>query len=165
MFQIDKAVAKIANFNPRCERHGDDTVPAGDIKITLRVHSAALDAFDPALRKFLFRKPNLEGEQVPLIEGDTLTALARPNLKPLQLTDEFGGYKLTISQGLEASDGLHFDDVTIKGFKFTAINGGAVEIDFSAAVHESDQFGDLCNLIQNVVDVTLTPPEASKKLV
>lgn len=164
MLQLTSVQAKLASFNPRAEKHGDENVPAGDLKFELRTHSSVLDAFDKSYRPFLFRKPDLEGEQQPLLEGDKLTALAKPNLKPLKLDEEFTGYTLHISRGLEASAGLRLVDVGLSNFVFEAISGGSVAITFSATVHpDADEAGELCSLIQEIVDITLEPPQADAK--
>lgn len=164
MLQLTNVQAKLASFNPRAEKHGDENVPAGDLKFELRTHSSVLDAFDKSFRPFLFRKPDLEGEQQPLLEGDTLTALAKPNLKPLTIDEKFTGYTLRISRGLEASDGLHLVDVEVSNFKIEPISGGSVSLTFSATVHpDADEAGELCSLIQEIVDITLEPPQADKQ--
>src|SRR5688572_10169398 len=98
--------AKLAVFTPHVERHGDESKPAASIKFQVTGHSSLLDAFGRSYRPFLFREPGL-GEQPGLPLGDDkLTALAKPNLKPLVLDEEFPGYTIRISIGLEASDDI-----------------------------------------------------------
>ena len=163
-FALTKHVAKIDSFNPRAEKHGDENVPAGDIKFSLKGHSSLLDLFDGSYRPFLFRKADLAGEQQPLLEGDTLTALAKPNLRPLSLDEDFPGYTLEISVGLELSKPLRLTDVELSGWKFEAIEGGSVGITFSATVHgDADDFGAICQQIQNTVEISLEPPKASSQ--
>jgi len=160
-FALQNHQAKIASFNPRAEKHGDENVPAGDIKFEVKAHSSVLDLFDPSYRTFLFRKADLAGEQQPLLEGDKLTALAKPKLKPLSLEEDFPGYTLTIGSGLEAIEPLVLSDVELSSFKFEPIEGGSVGITFSATVHgDADDFGEICQQIQNLVDITLEPPKA-----
>jgi hypothetical protein len=160
-FTLKKQQAKISSFNPRAEKHGDENVPAGDIKFEVKAHSSVLDTFDPSYRPFLFRKADLVGEQQPLLEGDKLTALSKPNLKPLSLDEDFPGYTLTIGSGLDSIEPLVLTDVELSSFKFEAIEGGSVSITFNATVHgDADDFGAICQQIQNLVDITLDPPKA-----
>lgn len=159
MFQLTNHPCKIDNYVPRAEKHGDENVPAGTLKLSTRVHSKVLDTFDPSYRAFLFRKAEAGGDQQPLLPGDDLVALAKPMLKPLQLDEDFPGYRLQVSAGLDCSDPLTLD-AELSGFVFEAHSGGSVTLKFSAAVHpDADAAGVLCNAIQKTVDVTLTPPE------
>lgn len=161
-FQLSRQPAKIDSFNPRAEKHGDENVPAGDIKITVTGHSSMLDAFDPKLRPLLYRKPDLSGEQQALLEGDDLTALALPNLKPLQLDEDFPGYTLEISAGLDFSQPLVLSDVKLSNFKFAPENGGSLKVSLSAACHpDEEQAGVLCSLIQETPYISLQPPVAA----
>lgn len=163
MFELSNHQAKIANFTPRAEKHGDENVPAGSVRIEVTAHSSILDTLDPGLRTFLFRKPGV-GEQPSLIEGDNLTSLARPSLKPLKLDEDFPGYTLEINTGLDMSEPLRLVDVELSSFSIEAMNGGSVTVAFSAACHpDADESGALCQLIQNVVDVTLVPPKAGEE--
>jgi hypothetical protein len=120
--------------------------------------------FDPSYRPFLFRKAEHAGDQPSLIEGDNLTSLAKPNLKPLRLDEDFPGYVVRIGSGLELGSDLVLKDAELSNFVFEAIEGGSVSISFSATVHpDADQSGELCQQIQNLVDLTLEPPVAAEQ--
>lgn len=156
---LSKHTANLANYNPHVERHGEDAVPAASLRIEITGHSSLLDAFDPSYRQFLFRKPDLAGELQALLEGDDLTALAKPNLKPLVLDEEFPGYTLRISVGLEASEDIVLADAKLSNFVLEAINGGSVTISFTANTHpDEEQAGVLYTLQQQDIELTLEPP-------
>lgn len=158
-FSLNNHPCVIASFNPRSEKHGDENVPAGDIKLSTRVHSSVLDQFDPSYRSFLFRKADHEGEQQALLEGDTLTSLAKPKLAPLSLKEDWPGYRLVIGSGLDLGHPLVLTDVELSNFKIEAMEGGSVALSFSATAHpDADAAGALCQAIQDTVDVTLEPP-------
>lgn len=157
--QLEKQACKIDSFNPRAERHGENKVPAGDLKITVSGHSSLMEQFVPGLRKILFRKPDLVGEQQSLIEGDDLTQVAHPNMKPIVLDEDWPGYRLELDGGLEFSQPLVLTEVTLSTFKLEAINGGAVKLSFSASSHpDEEQSGALCQLIQQERYIRLVPP-------
>lgn len=165
MFKLKDHPCKIDDYNPRAEKHGEENVPAGTITLSTRVHSSVLDQFDPSYRTFLFRKAESGGEQQPLIPGDDLVSLAKPNLKPLVLSEEFPGYTIELGAGLEASKPMRLTDVKLSAFRFEANSGGSVALKFSVAVHpDSEEAGALCSGIQETVDVTLTPPEVQEPL-
>lgn len=164
MFALKNHLAKIASFNPRAEKHGEDNVPAGDIKFEVTAHSSVLDEFHGGFRKFLFCRPRA-GEQpgLPFSEGDNLTSLSLPNLKPQRLAEDFPGYTLQIASGLDTGEPLKLTEVELSNFVFEPLNGGSVTITFSATCHpDADASGELCQLIQNVVDITLTPPDRAQ---
>ena len=158
MFELEKANAKIANVNPRAEKHGEENKLAADIKIELQLHNSALDSFDDKLRKALFRKPG-KGEQQDLIDKDALTAVQFPRVGEISWDEEFPGYDLEIGSGLGLAEPLFVSDVTLKKFRFGPLEGGSVNVSFNVICHPSaDEIGQLCTLIQSDAEITLTPP-------
>lgn len=100
MFSLENQQAKIASFNPRAEKHGEENVPSGDLKLEVTCANAMLDHFDKGLRKMLYRKP-ASGEQtdLPLSDTDGLTQRKFPHLSPLKWDEDFPGYTLSIDSG------------------------------------------------------------------
>ena len=45
MFQLDQQQAKVTSFNPRAEKHGEENVPAGDVRFQVACPNTVLDAF------------------------------------------------------------------------------------------------------------------------
>lgn len=164
MFSLDNHQVRIANVNPRAEKHGDENKLATDIKIELKASNGVLDEFDQALRGALYRKPG-KGEQQDLIAGaDGLTAVKFPLLGAVAWEDEFTGYELEIPSGLGLTDPLILVDITLKKFRFEPLEGGSVSITFNAICHpDADECGQLCALIQEEVALTLTPPTAQEQ--
>lgn len=164
MFSLENQEAKIASFNPRAEKHGEENVPSGDLKVEITTHSSVLDHFDKALRKLLYRKPS-SGEQsdLPLGDSDGLTQRKFKHLAPIKWDEDFPGYRLSIDSGLGIKDPLELDDVELSGFVFEALDGGSVGITFRASFHpEPEQAGLLCSMIQETVEITLIPPDAEE---
>lgn len=165
MFGLEEQQAKIVSFNPRAEKHGDENVTAGDLKIECTSHSSVLDHFDKNLRKLLYRKPS-SGEQsdLPLGDSDGLTARKLPRLAPLRWDEDFPGYLLRIVTGLAVDEVLELEDVELSGFAFEAMEGGSVAITFRASFHPDGRAsGKLCQLIQKTVEISLTPPESESQ--
>jgi len=163
MFNLTKHQAKIASFNPRAEKHGEENVTAGDIKLEATVHSSTLDLFDKKLRPMFFRKAEI-GEQQSLIEGDDLIGLRLPQVKSLNWDEDFPGYTIEIGSGLDIGKPLVIHEVELSKFKFEPAEGGAVKVTFSASFHpDAALAGALCALIQDTVELTLTPPSAQQQ--
>ena len=155
-FHLPKTLAHIDSFTPRAEKHGKkQTRPAGTLKLTVSAHSSILDYFGTQYRPFLFRKPAAGEEQT-----SDLTEIAEPKLESLKLREKFPGYQLQIDTGMELAEPTVLDDVELCAFTFEAVRGGVVKVSLQANCHPSndEEFGVLCKLIQNKVDVTLIPP-------
>lgn len=158
MFQLDNAKAFVDSYTPIAEKHGDECKMAGSIKLSLQLHNSALDTFHKDLRPALFRKPS-KGEQQDLIDKDGLTALKFPRLGSLSWDEDFPGYEIELAGGLGLTEPLFLADVTVKKLKFEPLEGGSVQVSFSVVCHpDSAEAGQLCQLIQSDVEVTLVPP-------
>lgn len=161
MFSLTDHLTKICHFSPRMEKHGDENVLAGTLKLETTCHSSVLDNFDKSLRKLLYRKP-APGEQadLPLGDSDGLTARKLPQLLPLKWDEDFPGYKIAIQSGLALDEVIKLDDVEIHGFAFEALDGGSVTVRWSANFNQDGRTsGKLCQLIQETVELSLMPPE------
>jgi len=159
MFELNDAAAKVANFNPRAEKHGEENKLAGDLKLVVIVGNNVLDYFQKGLRQALYRKP-AQGEQQDLIEGsDGLTGVKFPKLGTLAWDEEYPGYELVIGSGLGLSEPIVISDVMLKRLRFEPLEGGSLQLTFSAVFHPTkDEAGALCGQIQNEVQVTLVSP-------
>lgn len=161
MFELQNAAAKVANFNPRAEKHGGENVTAGDIKFEVTASSGVLDHFHADLRAALYRKA-VAGEQQDLIDGaDALVAVKFPRVGSLAWDEEFPGYEIELdADGLGLSEPLLLVDVTLKKFRFEPLEGGSVAITFNAICHpDAEDAGTLCQLIQDDVELTLRSPK------
>lgn len=160
MFQLQEARARIANVNPRAEKHGDENKLACDIKVEVTLSGDALNAFDPGLRAALYREVR-KGEQaeLPGIGDSKFGAVRFPMLKPVNWDEEFPGYTLLVGAGLGLSDPVELADVMLRKFTFLPLTGGSLEMTFSVVAHpEADEVGALCTMIQDDAVLTLTPP-------
>jgi len=178
MFMTHKQAAKCVNYNATAEKLGKkDFRPVGDVKFRIVVPNTVLDEFGPDYRTFLYSRANArrvtrdkdapdQHELVPAPD-DGLTELKHQNLKPLELSEKFTGYGMTVSSELELSEPLDFDDVTLTGFVFKAMPGGSLQITFRARVTElsPEDSGDLHFLSRKDVLLTLVPPAAAPRQV
>lgn len=165
MFELDQTQIRILNFNPRVEKHGEENVPAGDLKIEVTVHNGVLDAFDKSLRSMLYRKPT-KGEQTDLEfpGSDGMTQLRLPHLAPQKWDEDFPGYTIKIIEGMGLSDPITLTGCELSHFTFEAKEGGSVQITFRASFqHDRGQAGALCELIQETVEASVIPPSGNPK--
>ena len=169
MFELDKVQAKITSFNPRAEKHGEENVPAGDIRVQVACPNTILDHFGKGLRPTLYRKAAAdEGSTTDVrdVPGN-LTSRTMPQLKPLQFDGDWPGYSAVIVPGMGLTDPIELDDVKLSNFQLEPMDGGTVVVTFSVSFHpDEEQSGRLCSLINNMVELTLVAPtnnKASKK--
>lgn len=162
MFALNNTLAKLDSLNTRTEKHGDQNVPACDLRFTAHVSNKILDHFHPHLREVLYRQgAQSSGQQsLPIEHADGLTEIELPNLKPLRFEDEFPGYSLGMTEGLECSDVHRIDPVKLSKFELEAMSGGTVRVSFSAAMKPTDaQLVWLYARQQTSMQITITPPE------
>ncbi|MGL4575199.1 MAG: hypothetical protein ACRCV9_10465, partial [Burkholderiaceae bacterium] len=96
--------------------------------------------------------------------GDKRTKVRYPKIKPVTMDDEFPGYTVMLSAGLDTGQSLTFKDAKLKAFKFKAIDGGAVEVTFSAAVYPDEhQAGVLFGWQKKTLVLTLKRPKAASE--
>jgi hypothetical protein len=158
MFCLTEHQCKLTSFNPRAEIHGDDPKPAADIRFDFNVEATELAHFSPTLRGFLFHKDSAAPGDLVDAQHDAPN-LRFPLLGALKWHQEYFGYELRISHGIGAAGITLTGD--LNNFVFEPKEGGTVHIACRFQCHPDEkQFGKLCQLIAQTVDITLTPPEA-----
>lgn len=163
MFNLNESNASITNLNFRGEKHGDETEPACDVKISVDLPAERLNDIHPGLCESLYRKPG-KGDQMPLVEvgkgAGAFTVVKHPGLEPLLLKQKFPGYEVRICKP-ESEDELFFADGEVKNFKITPHEGGTTNVTFSVGtLVDEDDAANLLPFIRNPdAVVTLTPPK------
>ena len=162
-FSMQDRNVKVASVNPRAEKHGEDNVLAADIKIQANCASTVLDHFEPKLRSLLFRKPAVGEQQALPVDGNEgMTGIRCPELGELSWDAELTGYTMKITRGMGLAEPLLIDGVDLKKFRFSPLEGGTVAISFNVVCHpDTEQMGQLCDLIQEEVELTLIAPKAA----
>jgi hypothetical protein len=163
MFSLQKQSAKLTSINPRAEIHGEDRVPAADLKFEIRVGNDILDVFATNLKAAVYRAAE-KGEGDLLADQDgAMPVLKFPLLGPLKFGKEFVGYDAQIHYGVSGKEDIKMGDCQIDGFRFECQDGGTVIVGFRVIAHpESNDLGRLCGMIQQDVEMSLMPPEAEQ---
>ncbi len=160
MLSLERQKAKMTHVNPRCELHGDEHVRAADLKFTFDTSNDVLSAFDPALKSSLYRKADGDGEQLD-IEPSWLPKLRFPRMGLVEWKSEIVGGTVQIFYGLDSSVDLEIR--IADGFKFTLKDGGTVTVAFRIQCKPTEeQFGRLCYLVQESVELSMWPPKADQ---
>lgn len=160
MFELKEHKVKLSSVNPRAEIHGEERKPACDLKFEVNCASDVLLDFHPELRQMLFKKSE-DPDLVEQSEPDALTALRFPRLGTLKYDWEGTGYTLTLAYGIGGKSDIVLGECQVDSMRIDPMNGGTVKLGFRVICHpESKQMGQLCELIQQDIDISVTPPEA-----
>lgn len=175
MFQLLKQQAKIKTVTLRTEKHGPkEELPAVTIRFVVKGPVALLKGLDTTLPKLLFRKPSkdevikgeLPQETLPGVpkapdEGDAeLTARKYKQVPSIPWEEKLIGYELDIGSGLESTEPLECDSVTVTAFNLTPLDGGFVEIEFNVGfLIDETVGGKLSQMQKQTVEISLLPPE------
>ena len=156
MFQLDNENVKLANVNPRAEKHGEDTEMACDLKFEISTSNDVLSEFHHALKSAFYK----EADQPDLIdEPGRLSQLKFPEISSIAFDRDFSGYELRIHYGLGGKSDLVMDDCKVNNFRFHMMEGGTVVMSFRVQGRPSEHvIGKYCTLIQQDVIISLTPP-------
>lgn len=156
MFSLTEQTVKLSSVNPRAEIHGDKKVPACDLKFEYAAQNDILIDFNAGLLGALYTLPE---DQDDLIEPGRLSQIRFPKMGAWKWDLQGKGYVLALHYGIGGPSDIVLGAVDIDGFKLLPQNGGTVIVMFRAVVHpDQDQMGKLCSLVQQNVDITLTPP-------
>lgn len=157
------------HFQTRQERHGEDLVTQGDLKITWTTNNRAMEMLAPGLRAALFGPveipPGTDKPQGEMdLPVDELPRLLFPTLAmPLKLELEQTGMHLVVDYGLGGTSNLVLPLVKFHKAKASAIEGGSVAIEATLSTTtgiDEDAIGKLSVNQQREITITLTPPEA-----
>ncbi len=163
-FNLTKTAAKLNSFNIRAEKHGDENVPAGDLKLTIKAANTILDIFDPDLRTALYKNTAAQqGQEEVAGLAPTLPNLRFANLDvPLKFKDQGVGYTLVLDWGLGGDSNLTLEACEVNNFAATLEEGGTVELSFRVQISnpDADVIGKLGVNVQHEITIDLTAPVA-----
>lgn len=169
MFSIDtKTKLHVVNVNPRREKHGDENVPAVDIKLRLEASNDVLSMFDGHLKSSLYFRaaaPAAQGQLDGVAPVSELPNLRFPRLEPIRWNDDRTGYTLRIDHGLGGKSDLVLEGCSINAFGIECKEGGTVIVTLRVQADKvaEKELGKLCLMIDSDIEATLTPPEEALK--
>jgi hypothetical protein len=129
------------NINLRAEDHGEDKVPAFDVKLAFVANDELCANFDPVLKAFFYNEQGF-------IRNKALRM-------PLKLDDELEGYELRLND-------IALKEITLSKFEVEPGDGRALHVTCSARglVHDSESTA-LHPLLTQTVDLKLKPQQES----
>lgn len=168
MFALNRRAALLKSFNPRAEKHGQESMPAADLAFEANLSSEVLAAFHNELRGALFCKIGRRSDLVDEIHDAPDLRFERLGL-PVKWTARYAGYTLRVHPTVIEDDpdrDIVLTDVDINNITFAPQQGGTVIVGWRAQFHPNESAaGRLAMLVQTRVDVTLIPPEDGGEII
>jgi len=160
MFQLEAQNAEYSHLNLRKEKHGEEKVPAATLTFKLGASALLLDSIDPKLRPAFYEKPGKGEQQTLPIDGNNLTALKLPYLKPQKIGIKIKGYEINIASLLDHIEPLFFADTELVIDTVGFLEGGSCElvIKINTTIEDDDYQPLLEAWDREEVVLTLTPP-------
>ena len=157
----------LENVSTRIEHHGDAHVLAADLKVLLTTNNTTLDLFHPKLREALFCSLASDAAKAAGQTEMELPVSDLPNMTfpmidyPIKWDLELSGFVARVDYGLGGDADIVLNQCTLKKFKFSAIEGGSVAIEFtisSSADIDERIAGKLSVMQQQAIYITLLAP-------
>lgn len=135
---------KFLNVNSRLELHGDEKVPAMDLRLSVTALNELLDMLHPKLRPALyFNEAADSGQQQAVGVKEVLPNLVFPTLNGCTFKwgtkEKLHGYRVWIEYGI--GEPMFFELCKVVGREFEVIEGGSVTLTFTVQI-SGEQLGD-----------------------
>lgn len=158
MFQLTTPTEfKLATFNVRTEKHGEDDVLAFSAGLKFTGANTFLDLIAPGLRESLYSA--VEGQdQLPGVEPATpLLRCKKVGSVALDVTCE--GWTLEIEHGID--EPMKIGGVKVDKFRVTPHEGGSVEVALRVGSNDVDEneLGRLAGKLAQMISVRMLAPE------
>lgn len=151
--------AKLASFNIRNEKHGDEDVLAFSMGLKITAANTFLDVLAPGLRESLFMA--VEGqEQLPGVEPAT-PLLRCKGIGRIELAASFEGWTLAIPHGIDEETAIVIGGAKVDKWRVVPFEGGSVEVSCRIGSNDVDEteLGKLGGKLGQVISFTLTAPK------
>lgn len=158
---LSPTAVKLMHVNLRPEKHGDEDVPAIDLKFCLAASNAALDMFHPKLRDALYY--NAEAEQgQEQIDGvpEVLPNRRFTAMEPIDWDLELPNRIVVVDWGLGDDSNIKLHDCRVNRFKISPIEGGTVEIEFRVQTSQIPEgaLDKLSKKLKQETAISILPP-------
>lgn len=155
-FQLEAAKAHLVHINPRTEKHGEQDVPAADLKFQMTESNGMLAMFHPTLRHHLYEQEDAN-EQLEGVEA--LTRLRFGGLiTRIRIGHALKGADVVIGFGLGGASDISLDTVDVDGFSLDLLEGGSVGLTFRVKARPTgDQIKRLYEVLGGEIDITVVP--------
>lgn len=129
MLTTNFELVKIAHVKHRLEKHGDQDVPAIDMKLVYRAKNDVLAMFSSTLKSSLYYFDDSVQGQV-LDDPAYLPNVKNPKIEPLKWKEKQEHMIFRIHHGVTDTEAMVFADAKASKFVIHPMEGGTVTIEF-----------------------------------
>src|SRR3990167_5805649 len=158
--ELNDVSALFIHFNGRAEIHGDETEPAGDIRLKVDLPNDRLADFHQELKGALYHKDPLRESSDDLVDkaSDAPHLRFQKMVQPIRFSEEMIGATVKINKG--AGRPFSLKDAKVNDFQVTCREGGTIELRFRIQCHPDEtQAGKLYAMIKHEVRITIEPAD------
>lgn len=165
-FEIEKTMVQFTHLNRRDELHGEEKVPAVDLKMSMRAPNDALAMFAPDLRARLYRRPEVQGSDLAdQARSDDLIAYCFPQIEVIKWAHEQFNNEVRFHYGLDGKKDIVLDDAKLNDFRIEPFDGGTVDLTWRVQARATHaQIGRLSERLSvGKVEVTIAHVEPEEE--
>jgi hypothetical protein len=159
-FSLVKEKFTLSSINTRGEKHGDERVPALDLKFTTNLSNSVLLKLHPGLRDALY-VPDRQTD----IEADYGRKLRFPLIGTIPYDLEVPRVKLRVHDCDSEDNDVVLIDGRANKFKITPMEGGSVALAFRVQFsdYDTDALAALARVLQQTVPISLACEAAEEE--
>ena len=169
--ELSNINAVLSSVNPRSEIHGEEKVPAGDLKLKVQLGNDCLAMFHPQLKSMLYHYDKNEAEHDDLVEkaaqkdANYAPHQRFPQIPSISWKDEMIGAKVIVHTGIDKKSDIVLDPCNVNSISLEPQNGGTVIVNFRVQTHPDEKaFGKLCGMVGTTIKVSVEPPKPEEEL-
>jgi hypothetical protein len=160
----------LVNLNARAEKHGEENVPAGDIKVRAQLGNDCLAMFHPTLKAMLYHYDKMADEDLvdkaKATDPAYLPHLRFPEIPAFSWKGEMIGARVIVHTGIDKKSDIVLDPCNVNSFSMEPQQGGTVIVSFRIQTHPDEkQFGKLYVLNGSTIKISVEPPKAEEQIV
>ena len=154
---------KLATFNVRTEKHGEDDVLAFSAGLKFTGPNTFLDLIAPGLRESLYAAVPGQ-DQLPGVEPAT-PLLRCKKIDSVALELSFEGWTLEIAHGID--EPMKIGGARIDKWRVTPKDGGSVEVSLRVGSNDVDEaeLGQIAGKLSQMVSVRMIAPEKPAEVI
>lgn len=164
-FELSKVMINLLHMNIREEKHGEESVPAVDLTMSMRTGNDCLDAlYGPGVRDSFYAPPDLDdADLADQGNADVPIRIRHPNIPKIRWEGEQMNTEVRFPYGLGLGNDIVLQDAKVNKFVLELLDGGTVVHTWRVqSVATPDQIGRLAERVNAKtveVEITYNEPE------
>ncbi|MFD1558310.1 hypothetical protein ACFSHT_22215 [Paraburkholderia silviterrae] len=156
-FEYERQLTKLLHVNLRTEKHGDQEVPAIDLRFRYTASNNSLVMFSPTLKSSLFEKEDSPQKQINP-DPDHLTVVKNPKMGPVRWDETYECARVVIHIGASGKEDVVLNDCKVNKWLIEVKAGGTVIYEYRVQANANEkEIAKIAGLLNHEIFVTLDP--------